>query len=156
VTRVLDASLVSRLCHPGKRQYRPVARWIDGLLADRREPQRIVVPEIADFEVRRKLIHLVVRGQASERSLIRLDDLAVTLVYLPLNTGTMRRAADLWAMARLRGQPTAPEHALDSDVILAAQALEVSGTVVTMNPRHLRRYVAVESWIDIEAGLERP
>lgn len=144
---------MSRLCHPGKRQYRPVARWIDRLLEDRREPQRIVVPEIADFEVRRKLLHLVVRGQASGRSLVRLDDLAVTLVYLPLNTATMRRAAELWAEARLRGQPTAPEHALDSDVILAAQALEVSGTVVTMNPRHLGRYVAVESWIDIEAGL---
>ena len=41
------------------------------------------------------------------------------------------------------------------DVILAAQALEVSDTVVTMNPRHLGRYVAVEPRTDIEAGLER-
>ncbi len=155
MTRVLDACIVSRLCHPGKRQYRPVARWIDGLLADPREAQRIIVPEVADFEVRRKLLHLVARGQASERSLRRLDELAETLVYLPLNTAAMRQAAKLWAEARFRGQPTAPEHALDSDVILAAQALEVAGTVVTMNPRHLGRYVAVESWTEIEPGLER-
>lgn len=68
MTRVLDASIVSRLCHPGKRQYRPVARWIDGLLDRPRGPERVVVPEIADFEVRRKLIHLVRQGQASERA----------------------------------------------------------------------------------------
>ena len=103
MTRVLDSSIVSRLCHPGKRQYRPVARWIDGVLGNPREPERVVLPEISDFEVRRKLLHLVARGQASERSLIRLDELAESLVYLPLNTAAMRRAAELWAESRLRG-----------------------------------------------------
>lgn len=155
MTRVLDSSIVSRLVHPARPQYRPVARWIDGFLDRAKAPERVVLPEIADFEVRRKLIHLVRKGQASDRSLVRLDELASTLEYLPLNTVTMRRAAELWADARFRGQPTAPEHELDSDVVLAAQALEVGGTVVTTNPRHLGRYVAVESWAEIEAGLGR-
>ena len=72
---------------------------------------------------------------------------------MPLSTATMRRAAELWADARLRGIPTASAASLDADAILAAQALAVGGTVVTTNPRHLGRYVAVRSWADIETGM---
>ena len=153
MTFVLDAGLVSRLVHPARAQYRPVARWIDGLLARNRDV--IALPEIADYEVRRKLLHLVRRGQASARSLARLDDLGRTLEYLPLTTATVRRAAELWAGARLRGLPTASSDSLDADAILAAQALAVGGTVVTTNPRHLGRYVAVRSWSDVETGTRQ-
>jgi predicted nucleic acid-binding protein len=65
----------------------------------------------------------------------------------------MRRAAELWAEARLHGVPTAPADSLDADAILAAQALAVGGAVVTTNPRHLGRYVLVRSWADIESGM---
>ena len=147
MTLVLDAGLVSRLVHPARAQYRPVARWMDGLLARGRDV--IALPEIADYEVRRKLLHLVRRDQASARSLARLDDLGRSLEYLPLTTATMRRAAELWADARLQGTPTASADSLDADAILAAQALTVGGTVVTTNPRHLGRYVAVRPWSDV-------
>jgi hypothetical protein len=46
---------------------------MDGLLARGRDV--IVLPEISDYEVRRKLLHLVRRDQASTRSVVRLDDL---------------------------------------------------------------------------------
>lgn len=61
----------------------------------------------------------------------------------------MRLAAELWADARTRGVPTATEESLDADVILAAQALSVGGIIVTMNTRHLERFVAAKIWEDL-------
>jgi predicted nucleic acid-binding protein len=71
--------------------------------------------------------------------------------YLPLSTAAMRRAAELWALARNTGQPTAPDPALDGDVILAAQALTLNTAVVvaTGNPAHLNRFVKSELWQNI-------
>lgn len=63
----------------------------------------------------------------------------------------MRRAAELWAQARNTGQPTAPDPAIDADVILAAQSLSL-GTpliVATGNPSHLGRFVRAELWSNI-------
>jgi len=50
---------------------------MNGLLARGRDV--IALPEIADYEVRRKLLHLVRRDQASARSLARLGDLGQKL-----------------------------------------------------------------------------
>jgi predicted nucleic acid-binding protein len=144
---VLDSGVLSRLCHPARSQYRPVNRWIAEQLEH--AAVRIVLPEIADYEVRRKLIHLIRKKQASPKSLQRLDGLAVTLDYLPLRTATLRRAAEIWANARLAGVPTAAEHDLDADVILAAQALEAAGTIVTTNRKHLSRFAPTLAWEDI-------
>ena len=44
------------------------------------------------------------------------------------------------------GKPTADPRELDGDVILAAQALQVGGTVVTENPGHLALFVRIERW----------
>ena len=151
---VLDAGVLSRLAHAARAQYQPVGEWVDRNLARRAEGVRVVVPEIADYEVRRKLIHLIRGQRASSRSLRRLDELTQTLDDLPLRTPVMRRAAQLWADARAAGVPAAPEAGLDADVILAAQTEEVGGTVVTTNPRHLRRFVPVLAWADVEAGRE--
>ena len=40
----------------------------------------------------------------------------------------MLKAAEFWAGARRSGSPTAPEAALDADVILAAQAAMLNDT----------------------------
>ena len=63
----------------------------------------------------------------------------------------MRMAADLWAQARNIGQPTAPDPAIDADVILAAQAISLNTPVVvaTGNPGHLNRFVPAELWANI-------
>jgi len=80
-----------------------------------------------------------------------LDALGAMLEYLPLTTGAMRLAAELWAQARNAGQPTAADPALDGDVILAAQGLSLNTAVVvaTANPGHLTRFIAAELWSTI-------
>lgn len=99
---------------------------------------RVLIPEIADYEVRRELIRA---GRL--QGVARLDDLE----FLPIDTKVMRLAARIWAEARQRGFPTADDKALDADVILAAQAnLAASDgqsvVVATTNPGHLARFVA--------------
>ncbi len=106
---------------------------------------RLLVPEVADYEVRRELAL-----QERTRSVKLLDSLAIQFEYLPMHTPAFRKAAELWVDARRRGRPTDDPHALDGDVLLAAQALTlaVAGPVVvaTGNPAHLSRYVAAELW----------
>jgi hypothetical protein len=60
----------------------------------------------------------------------------------------MRKAAEFWADARRRGYATAPDLALDGDVILAAQAVTLGNNVViaTDNVNHLSRYATVAPW----------
>lgn len=73
----------------------------------------VLVPEIADYEVRRELL----RANRS-RGLAHLDRAKTTLGYLPISTAAMLQAAEFWAQARRQGQPTAPDRALDADAIL--------------------------------------
>lgn len=144
---LLDSNVVSRLCHPSREENRPVADWLTGHLLRSSDSLTIYLPEIVDYEVRRGLLHVAFRsGQPTTKSLRRLDRLSESLDYLPLTTPMMRRAASLWAEARHRGTPTAAESAVDGDVILAAQALEVEGTVVTDNVRHLEQFVSARRW----------
>src|SRR4051794_4219211 len=82
---------------------------------------QVILPEIADYEVRRELLRL-----RADAALHRLDALHQETVYFPLTTSIMRRAAELWAQMRQIGTPTADPQALDGDVILAAQALAAS------------------------------
>ena len=110
--------------------------------------QRVVVPEIIDYEVRRE----VLRRQATG-ALRRLDQIVTVLgaVYQPITTAAMLRAAELWADLRRGGIPTADPHALDADVILAAQLLTdgcdlATAVVATGNARHLGRMVNCQDW----------
>ena len=110
---------------------------------------RAIVPEITDYEVRRELLQARLAG-----SLRTLEQLLDVLDYLPLDTPMMRQAAQLWAQARQAGRPTADRHALDGDVILAAQALSLGyrpGEVVvaTANIGHLGQFVVSRPWQDI-------
>lgn len=107
----------------------------------------VVVPEIADYEVRRELIRA--RRTAG---IARLDALIAHIEYLAITTTAMRKAATFWAEARQQGRPTAADAALDGDVILAAQAATLNRKdviVATTNARHLSRFVDAELWSDI-------
>ena len=111
---------------------------------------KVAIPEIADYEVRRELI------RADKRiGLDRLDTLKLELRYLKLDTETMLKAAEFWAECRKAGRPTAADHALDADVILAAQAWcarseGVEIVVATTNPKHLSHMVPAQYWTAIK------
>jgi predicted nucleic acid-binding protein len=142
---VLDAGPLGYAANP---HYSPISaacsQWVEDLL---NAGHRVVLPEIADYEVRRELLRAGMQASVSE-----LDQLAQSLDYLPLTTPAMRRAAELWALIRQQGRPTAGDKTIDGDVILAAQALTISSpnvVVATTNVGHLSRLVAADVWNNI-------
>lgn len=143
---VLDTGVLGLLCHPRDELSQPAAEWLTGVLD--RGSTEVALPAIADYELRRKLLHLIDTGRASAKSLDRLDEYCESLDYLDLTADTLRHAARLWADARVRGVPTAAEAKLDADVILAGQALAVGGTVVTTNTTQAR-FVAAKTWEEL-------
>jgi len=140
----LDSGPLGLLANPGGgAESLRCKAWVN-VLASRGD--RIVIPEIADYEVRRELL----RGK-KVASLGRLDGLESVWDYLPLTTAHVRKAAELWAEARIKGYPTAADKALDGDVILAAQALLSARDgdeliVATTNPGHLSRFLDARPW----------
>jgi len=123
-----------------------MVKWVTRLLSS---GSKLLVPEIADYEVRREL-----ERARMETSLQRLDQLGELLGYLPISTSAMRKAAEYWARARRRGYPTADDKAIDADVILAAQAATLDPAlgrpiVATMNVGHLARFVEARRWQEI-------
>ena len=132
---LLDTGPLGHLVHPqATTRYAPIIAWYESTL---RDGGLIRVPAIADYELRRNLLL-----EGLTPSLARLDALCEFL-YLPLDAGTWRCAARLWAEVRRAHRPTAPPLALDGDVILAAQARAVDGVVVTYNTKHLDQLVDV-------------
>jgi hypothetical protein len=110
----------------------------------------ILVPEIVDFEVRRELMRA---GKVA--GIARLDHFLADVEgrYLAINTDAMRLAARFWADARNAGLPTAPDLALDADVILAGQAAALNNsdvTIATTNVAHLARFVSADHWRNIQ------
>ncbi|NER24545.1 MAG: type II toxin-antitoxin system VapC family toxin [Symploca sp. SIO1C2] len=109
----------------------------------------VILPEIIDYEIRRELL------RANKISGInKLNQLKAEIIYLPITTEVMLKAAELWAEVRKQGKPTADSKALDGDVILAAQALLVTNygyevTVATNNTKHLSLFVDAQVWQDI-------
>lgn len=136
---ILDATPLGKMVHP--RQELDMLNWHKEILLAGRE---IIISEITDFEIRRELI---LRGYTT--SVARLNDLAIAHTYLPVNTKTMRLAAELWADGRKKGLPTADPKELDCDVILAAQALLTNAIIATENVGHLSRYTEAKHWKDI-------
>jgi predicted nucleic acid-binding protein len=146
---VLDTGILGQLCHSTQRKNRPVVEWLATIL-DNDFETRVFLPEICDYELRRKLLHLISKGQVEPRSIDRLNALIDLLEYLPIDTETMRHAAELWAKARVMGLPTADEKSLDGDVILAAQAALSNSTMVTTNVKHLSRYGMARHWSELQ------
>ncbi len=125
------------------------SEWLEELRAN---GVQVLVPEIADYELRRELLRA---GKTT--GVQRLDDLKTRIGFVPLTTAAMLQAADFWAQARRQGQPTAPDDALDGDAILAAQAailIAQGGDVViaTTNVGHLARFVPARRWQEITSA----
>src|SRR5437016_5454812 len=69
---------------------------------------RVVIAEIADYEVRRELLRA-----AKASGLARLDAVKGILDYAPITTPVMLKAAQYWAAARRMGRPSASDGSLD-------------------------------------------
>ena len=120
--------------------------WLETQLA---QGKRVLIPEIADYELRRELLRA-----GKIKGLAKLNGLKRSLGYVPLNTRIMLQAAEYWAQSRRMGRPNAGDAELDGDVILAAQAawLQAKGheiIVATTNVKHLKHFVDARLWSDI-------
>ena len=144
-TIVLDSGPLGLVTNPaGSMAAAACGQW---LLNAASSGATVMVPEIADYEVRRELLRA--RRTAG---VARLDALVNQVEYLAITTTAMRQAARFWAEARQQGRPTAADPALDGDVILAAQAATLDREeviVATTNVRHLSRFVPAGIWSDI-------
>lgn len=134
VAILLDTYPLSKVTHP---RIEPIVQ--EWLLSMRKTGIVIRIPEIADYELRRELLRT-----NKQRSLERLDSLTKTGL-IPLNTETMQLAAQLWALVRNEGKPTASPDSLDGDVILASQAtLQLRNfdevRILTKNVKHISRF----------------
>jgi predicted nucleic acid-binding protein len=122
---LLDTGPLGLVAHPaGGEDARICKDWFQGELS---AGNRVCIPAIADFEVRRELMRA-----GKRKGLQRLDELTRKLAYIPLLQETIQTAAELWADARRKGRPTASPEALDADCLLAAQAR----TLVSLNRTH--------------------
>ena len=109
---------------------------------------KIIIPSIADHELRRELMRIGAADSITQLDLIESGQHPdfPGIIYLPLTDPSIKRAAGLWAEARNLGHATAHEKALDGDVMIAAQALDHSGSasrflIATANVADLSRYV---------------
>lgn len=141
---LLDVGPLGLVAHP--RRDPTVVGWLRML---RRGGMVVAVPEIADYEARRELLRA---GYAV--SVARLDVVKEDLLYLSITTEIMLQAAEFWAQVRRRGVPTAPDLALDGDVILAATAAVQAArgddvVIATTNPRHLERLAPAKLWREV-------
>jgi predicted nucleic acid-binding protein len=138
---LLDTGPLGKIVNPAKSP--EVEQWLERLVDAGEE---VLIPEIADYELRRGLLRVT-----DLTGVRRLDDLHALLGYVPITTTAMRKAAEFWADARRRGYATAPDLALDGDVILAAQAATLAGNTViaTENVGHLSRYTTASLWDQI-------
>lgn len=144
---MLDSAPLGLVSHPNaERINAEIVEWLYGLLS---AGVSVEIPEIADYEVRRELLRA-----GRRRDVERLNELKEIIGYRQITTEAMLIAAELWATARKQGRPTAPDPALDADMILAAQdrVVEEEGrsvVVATTNPRHLSRFVDARTWREI-------
>lgn len=142
---LLDAGIIGLITNP-KRSPESLActRWLQTLI---QSGIRVILPEIADYEVRRELL------RANKiKGIQRLNQLANLIEYLPITTDAIRQAALFWAQARQQGQPTAGDKTIDGDMILVAQGVTLSipdVLIATTNVGHLSRFIQADLWQNI-------
>lgn len=128
-------------------------RWAVDLA---RAGHRLVVPAVADFEVRREFLRA-----GMKRSVALLDawNGAQPDRYLPLTDTALKLGAELWAKARNAGALPADPRELNGDVLIAAQALDYQTAygidardvvIATTNVGHLSQFVTAALWTNIE------
>jgi predicted nucleic acid-binding protein len=146
---ILDTGTLGLLTNPRAQPAAMACRnWAQGHLS---AGTRVIVPGIADYELRRELIRA---GKTS--GLRRLDAARAGFEFDPVTQPALDKAAELWATVRNAGLTTAHPAALDGDAILAAQTILAANpgdvvTIATNNARHLSRFAGIDArpWLSI-------
>jgi len=144
---LLDAGPLGMITNPKSSPENEACKnWLARLASTGAE---VVIPEVADYEVRRELLRA-----GKDRGLSRLDALKGILGYAPITTRVMLKAAEFWAAARRMGRQSADDASLDADMILAAQAAALvhdrdETVIATTNIRHLASFASARIWREI-------
>ena len=144
---LLDAGPLGMITNPKSSPENEACKnWLASLAYNAVE---VMIPEIADYEVRRELLRA-----GKDRGLGRLDALKSLLGYAPITTSVMLKAAEFWATARKLGRQSADDASLHADMILVAQAgaLDRDGdetVIATTNVRHLALFASARIWREI-------
>jgi predicted nucleic acid-binding protein len=149
----LDTSILGLLANPNKKgEPTECEQWLFSLLL---KGVFVITSDLCDYEVRRSFI-LETRRKQNINSVDSLDELQYLLTFLPLTDKVMKKAASIWAEARIKGTPTADDIILDADVIICAhyQLLEREYpgryiVIATTNVRHLSRFSEAKKWREI-------
>ncbi len=149
----VDTGVLGLLSSPNdKLEAQQCQQWLYSLLA---RGVYVLSSDLCDYEVRRSLILDGMR-KPSHQGLANLDELGNIIDFLPITQPVMPHAAQLWAMSRHQGMPTADDKTLDNDVIIAAQCqlfqqenLGQRLVIATTNVKHLSRFLESRRWQDI-------
>jgi hypothetical protein len=90
---LLDAGPLGMISHP--RAKADIVSWLVKLVTGGVD---VLIPEIADYEVRRELLRA-----GKKKGVERLDELKGMLGFVPITSAAMLQAAAFWADARRRG-----------------------------------------------------
>ena len=144
---LLDAGPLGMITNPkSSPESEACKNWLTSVASNGAE---VMIPEIADYEVRRELLRA-----GKDAGIGRLDALKSMLGYAPITTSVMLKAAEFWAAARKMGRQSANDASLDADMILAAQAAALAGdgeeaVIATTNVRHLVLFARARVWREI-------
>ena len=146
----LDTGIVGQLCHPNCKP--DLSRWYERLMSEASNTT-VMLAEITDYEHRRVVTLLHAREPKKwQVSLDRLNQMTALLDYVPLKTSVMRQAAEFWAKARMEKKKDEKDPRIDIDVILAAQAADEQGVVVTDNVKDFYFLVPTKRWQELDPG----
>jgi predicted nucleic acid-binding protein len=148
-TVFLDTGPLGILTNP-KRPPETVAalNWAVGMMV---AGHRLIVPAIADYEVRRELERA---GKTNGLAALDAWNSAYPDRFLPVSDSALRLGAKLWAQARNAGTATADPKELDGDVLIDAQALDTGlptseFIIATVNVGHLALFAPADLWTNI-------
>ena len=150
----LDTGVLGAISSPRQTgQVGQCQEWFYGLLA---RGVYVISSDLCDYEVRRGLLLNSIKTSTNQ-GLANLDRLENLIDFLPMTKPIMRHAAQLWAISRSQGMPTAESKNIDADVIIAAQCqlfqqenIGQNLVVATTNVKHLSRFLQAQKWQNIK------
>lgn len=110
----------------------------------------ITVSDICDYEVRREFIRI------KSKSVQELDHLRSLIEFQQVDYSVLKKAAEIWAEARLASQPNKVKENIDIDCIIAAQWYLLKEKypgrkviIATKNIKDFQRMTECSIWQDI-------